>query len=573
LRSSVIKLQLQHPMSVPVLLVAVIVALYYPSLLSGFHCVDDPGIVALYAASPPLSQILLPGSGYYYRPLLEMSYWLDNRFWGMLPSVMHLENILLHCANSLLLFALARRVHPGAPGRFPAIPLFAALLFALHPVNVEAVSWIAGRSDPLLALMVLSACHFWLRWLEAPRWQDLAAALSLFGAALLTKETSLAAGAVALLLAAVWPGKATQRARIAALSVMTAAALLMVICALFFRPGASGLSRFTSASDLHLGQGIWEALTAYGFYASKLLVPVPLNFAITEVDPLHALAAVVFLPVLVWLLLRRSIMGVMFASAALLALPAVLVAVKQIAWTPFAERYMYLPSAFCALGLAALIGSDRNRRFRGALVLILTLVLAGFACISLQRTLLWKDTYAFMQDSVAKSPGFGSLYNDLGVLLMQRGEHDRASDAFAAADRLNKRSSMHLLIKGNLLRAQLAKGDDMGVRTGFFQLFREKQEAPADFLELLYKADTARLARLTGAAAIVLARDLLETVDLLHQKRYDPFWLYRSGQLSLVTGDEARAAEFFSRSYTAAPVDAHYRKAAEIYARKFGPVK
>ena len=120
--------QLHHPLLVPVLLVAVILAVYYPSMLSGLHTVDDPGIVSLYSASPPLSQILLPGNGYYYRPLVELSYWIDNRFWGMEPVVMHLETILLHCVNSFLVFLLARRMSRRDGDQVPLVPLFAALL-------------------------------------------------------------------------------------------------------------------------------------------------------------------------------------------------------------------------------------------------------------------------------------------------------------------------------------------------------------------------------------------------------------------------------------------------------------
>jgi tetratricopeptide (TPR) repeat protein len=201
------------------------------------------------------------------------------------------------------------------------------------------------------------------------------------------------------------------------------------------------------------------------------------------------------------------------------------------------------------------------------------LVLSGFAFISMQRTMLWNDKLTFMQDAVAKSPGFGSLYNELGGILLQRGETDRAADAFATADKLNKRSSMHLLIKANLLGVQFVKGNYSGVRAMFFQVFKDKKEAPADFLELLQKADSRRMATLSGKDKILLAKDLLETLDLLNQKRYDPFWLYRSGQLSLIIGDEAKAADFFSRSYKAAPADAHYRKAAEIYLHKFGSIQ
>ena len=569
MRSWLSKAHLHHPLAVPVLLFAVIMAVYYPAMLSGVHSVDDPGIIALYTSCPPLSYILLPGNGYYYRPVLEFTYWLDNLLWGMEPSVMHLENVLLHCANSLLVFLLARKVNGGATGRFPLIPMLAALLFALHPVNVEAVSWLAGRSDPLLALFVLSACLFWLRWLEGPRWQDFAAALVLFCTALLTKETALAAGAVAFVLALVWRGTATVRERTMAIVFLAAPSLLLVIVAVLFRRGTSSLSSFTSATDLKAGQGIWDALTGFGFYARKLVVPAPLNFAITEVHPIYGLLGVALLGSLFWLLLRHRITGALLASAALMALPAVLIAANQIAWTPFAERYLYLPSAFFALGLAASIRSGSNR-LRGSVFAGVILVLAGFAGISLQRSMLWHDKLAFMQDAISKSPGFGTLYNELGGILLKDDETERAADAFATAERLNKRASMHLLIKANLMGVEFAKGNYSGVRERFYQTFKEKKEAPADFLQLLQQADGRRMTSLSGQEKILLAKDLLETLDLLNRKRYDPFWLYRSGQLSLSIGDEAKAAEFFSRSLKAAPADAHYRKATEIYLRKLG---
>ena len=144
---------LHYPLSIPVLLIAVVLAVYYPALHGGIHPVDDSGIFALYSASPPLSTILLPGNGYYYRPIIELSYYLDSLLWGMEPATMHLENILLHCANSLLVFLLARKILVKQNNETLAIPLLVALLFALHPVNVEAVTWIAGRTDPLLACL------------------------------------------------------------------------------------------------------------------------------------------------------------------------------------------------------------------------------------------------------------------------------------------------------------------------------------------------------------------------------------------------------------------------------------
>ena len=560
--SSTASSPLHHPLSAPVLLLAVILTVYYPALLSGILPIDDPGIIAKFSVSPPLSSILLPGNSYYYRPLIEFSYYLDNLMWDMAQSAMHLENILLHCANSLLVYLLARRISCDDKSRL--IPLLAALLFALHPVNVEAVAWIAGRTDPLLSMFVLSATNLWLRWLEKPKWQDLIAVLLLFVAAVLTKETALAFCAVALLLALTWPGEASSLQRFKGVGIIIAPGLLLLMLALFFRNDTSGFERFISGGDLHLAQGTWKALTASGFYVKKLFLPFPLNFAINSVHPVYGLFGLLLLPVL-WLLIRRDrLSGVLFISAAIFFLPAVLVAMKQIAWTPFAERYLYLSTAYFSLGLVRL-HAVWHLKWRDALLTFSTILLCGSAVACFYRVLIWKDPLSLIQDAVKKSPEFGSVYHSLGGLLIQKGQTDLAAEAFATADRLNQRDSIRYPIKASIMGTMLARGNYNEARTYFFQLFKNKQDAPVDFLELLYLGDAKRLESIANVEKVLLAHDLLETLGLLNLKKPDPFWLYRSGQIALVAGNNNEAADFFRRAYSAAPMDAHYKAAAKTY--------
>lgn len=562
---------LRQTLPVQLLLVATVLAVYYPALLAGLHTLDDPGIVQLYSSSPPLSQVLLPGHGYYYRPLLELSFWLDNLCWGMEPGVMHLENVLLHCLNTLLVFGIARKVGRDGEGDV-RVASAAALLFALHPVNVEAVAWIAGRPDLLLALFVLSACRFWLDWLSGTRPRDLAASLFFLLAALFTKETAIAAGAVFLVFALVWPGSATVRQRGLALCLIAAPPLVLVLFALLFRSGTSALSRFASLSGLDAATAAGDALSAVGFYARKLVLPVPLNFAIASVDPHYALLGAALIAGLLLLFRSFRLSAACFASAFLMVLPAVLVAVRQVAWTRFAERYLYLPCAFAALGVACLVAgrkpAQRKLLFAAAVPLLLAL-----AAVDLQRTLLWGDKFAFFQDAVEKSPDFGSVHYELGAQLLKRGELPQAAEAFAMADRLNQRDSMRQLIKANLLAVAFAEEDYLKVRTLFFKTYSDKGAADADSLELLHRADSRRLPTVSGSDRVDLTRDILETLDLLDKKRYDPFWFYRSGQLMLSIGEKEKAAEFFSRAHRLAPADAHYRKPAELYLRNLGSVR
>ncbi len=562
-----------HPLAVPVLLVAVVLAVYYPALFNDFHSIDDPGIIKLYSSSPSLSQLLVPGSSYYYRPLIALSFWLDNRLWGMEPSVMHLENILLHCANSLLVYFLALRIVADTSGKLQSsLPVLAALIFALHPVNVEAVAWIAGRTDPLLSLFVLSSLWFWLHWFEQPCWQDMAKAMLFYGAALMTKETALAFVAVVCMLSIMWPGTVNVRQRMMAFLVMVVPVLLLIIVVMVFSGGNSALTRFGSGDMVQPVQMGVDGFTALGFYIRKLFVPIPFNFAITVVHPLHSLIAVAFVPILWWVFLRLRIAAVFFLAAVFLILPALLIALRQVSWTPFAERYMYLPSAFYSIGLSVVIGQISIRYRKLSMVLVL-MVLSGFAVINLQRVMLWGDKLAFFSDAVVKSPTFGSVYFSLGGELMKKGDYSGAAQAFATSDRLNNRDSMRYPIKEGIMAAMIARGQYAEARTFFFQLFKKKEAAPAEFLEMLLSAEKKSMDSFAGTAKELSVEEILVTLDLLHQKKPDSFWLYQSGQMCLIIGNDVRALDFFRRAYAAAPTDAHYRGAAMTYIKRLDRTK
>ncbi|WP_143424251.1 ArnT family glycosyltransferase [Geoanaerobacter pelophilus] len=552
-----------HPLLVPVLLLVSVLLVYYPALLSGLHSIDDPGIISRYAASPPLSQILLPGGSYYYRPLVELSFWLDQRLWGLEPVVMHLENVLLHLANALLVYRIASRCLTKTGSDVLWLPLCPALLFALHPLNVEAVAWIAGRTDPILALFALSGCLFLLRWLEDARWRDALLAVFFFTLAALTKETAVALLPVSMLLVLMWPagpGSPSRSARVRIVVGTLLAAVLFALSLLAFKQELMALRRFLTADAFTPLQAAIQLATALGFYVWKAFFPFPLNFAITEVSPWHALVALAGGVALALALKRRHFPALFFACAALLIAPALLLAVKNISWTPYAERYLYLPTAFISLGVGSMLPSPCQKgRLWIVPPLVVLLLFLGVA--SRQRAALWQDKIGFFQDAIVKSPRFGSLYNEIGVLLLQDNSVDAAARAFTSAERLNRRPAMDSLIRFNIMSTILAKGDYIGARNYFTVLFPAKEKAPVAFLELLQKADGLRLASLSAAERAGLSRDMMESFALLYRQTKDPFWLYREGQLARELKLYPQALELFRKAYQEAPADASYRLA------------
>ncbi|WP_026840448.1 ArnT family glycosyltransferase [Citrifermentans bremense] len=557
------KKPLQQSLLSFLLLAAVVIAIYYPALTGGIHTIDDPGIVSLYSSSPSLSKVLAPGTGYYYRPLLELSYWIDQRLWGMAPSAMHLENVLLHLANAALVFALARLLCSRQPEAHPLLPLGAAFLFALHPVNVEAVGWIAGRTDPMLALFCLSACFFWVKWLDSPKVTSLLMAGALFVCAALTKEVALAFIPVALILAyGLLPRQALVSRRTVALLLLAALVSggLLFLLVMQHSGSFSAIARLLSPNDARLGTNLQAILAAFGFYCRKMLFPLPLNFAITDIPAPYALLGIMVALGLPLSLRRGKPASCFFAAAALMVIPALVLVLRNISWTPVAERYLYLPTAFFSLGVCSFL-SGRERKVQVAALLVLALLVSGSALVCQQRNALWQDKEQFYRDALVKSPYFAPLYNELGALLLRDNRVDAAAQAFASADRLNHRPSAKYVIKGNIMATILAKGDYPGVRSYFFSLFPDKAGAPPVFLEMLQTADRKRLASLSGEDKTNLTRDIIATLVLLHEKTLDPFWLYECGKFALALNALGEAKSFFLKAYQFAPHDALYRPA------------
>ncbi len=95
----------------------------------------------------------------FYRPLQSLSFELDYYLWGLNPFGFHLTNLLLHIACALLVYFLFALIFP----HLLSIPLITALLFLVHPIQTEAVTYISGRADPLVSLFILLSIFFYVK--------------------------------------------------------------------------------------------------------------------------------------------------------------------------------------------------------------------------------------------------------------------------------------------------------------------------------------------------------------------------------------------------------------------------
>ena len=175
------------------LLVAVLATVtYLPALQSGWIWDDDSYILDNPAVQLPegIVHAWVPGATPQYYPLVFVSFWVQHAVHGLEPFGYHLVNLLLHLASSVLLWRLLVALRlPGA--------LFAAALFAVHPVQVETVAWVTERKNVLSMAFSLASLLAWVRFLQDTRpfsaragWWG--ASFVLFALAMLSKTTAVA---------------------------------------------------------------------------------------------------------------------------------------------------------------------------------------------------------------------------------------------------------------------------------------------------------------------------------------------------------------------------------------------
>lgn len=557
------------------LAVSLVLAVYFQSIGNPFSRFDDPFIVEVYGPNSSLSflDIITPGSGFYYRPLVNLSYWLDFQLWGLDPTFMHLENIAVHLVNVLLVFLLTSRL--PASSKTTSLPYLSALLFGLHPINSESVNWIAGRTDAFAAMFILCAFYCLIRAVQeqSTRFAMLAFVVAFVG--VLAKETAIMFIPVALLVTTQWPVMPLDesrykswRNRFILIPFMILTILLSALCLLVYlkRRGDNAISIFfEGGTDV-----IFRMIEAFGFYVKKMFLPLPLNMAIVEVAPLYLFVGIAVICTLVLSFRRSGIPGIFLASAVLFVLPALLVATTAFAWTPYGERYLYIPSAFAVIGCLELFHRllERWNAARWFVPVSSVIIVISFIA-TLQRGKLWGDNFAMLEDIVTKTPNFGVVRNEYGILLKMAKRYDEAWKQFKIAEKQKNKSYVDRMIRLNLIGMKLlGKNQDEAYHILLTEI-GSKADGDVELLKLININDEYML----GSAVTLenrkkIVADIIETNESLYLKTRDPHYLYRSGQLALSVGNNGDAVVFFRKTWKNARPEAYYREPARRLAEK-----
>jgi len=413
-------------------------AIYIPSFNNGFiwddNIIIDHQIHTLRDARtfffPVRTQESTPA---YYRPAVGLSLVLDYSFHYKNPRGYHLTNILINLFNVLLVFLLSLNLFELMELRHRHFLSFmSALLFAVHPLHVESVSWIAGRTDLIVTLFSLLAFLSYVLFRKEKNLPVLFASFIFYFFALLSKENAIGLLLLFPLFDILVLRKKTQK------TLLPFVFFLLITASYFYLRYRAGclVAPPGAGEEPTLFSKAITLVYAFGFYLRKLVYPLPLSMFIDEVPhKLYiGLLPLLYLFILAISLIKRKRAAFLLLWILLTLGPSLLIALSRLASTPLAERYLYLPSVgFALLVPYALYRVGRPVKKEVLLLYFLVPYFLWFAIETLDRQRIWKDDLSLWADAVEKAPRSALPHNEYGTALREHGFIEEAEREFLTA--------------------------------------------------------------------------------------------------------------------------------------------
>jgi hypothetical protein len=384
-----------------------------------------------------------------WMPLTWLSYAVDFHFWGFNPLGYHLTNIVLHAVNTGLVVLVADRVLQSKEARsegllYPALLLFAALLWGIHPLRAESVVWVTERKDVLNGLFALSSILAYLHYAERIESGALARrfyliSLALFACSLMAKPVTVVLP-VMLLVLDWYPLGRAQRNHIASLLVEKLPFFLFsVALSVLTLVTAVDKDMLVKVERLSIGERFLVAGNALFEYVRLLVVPVgilPLHSLPYPIPDMYLATSVISLLVVCCCVYCARRMTAVPAVYLLFLLPLLpVLGFLQNGQQAFAVRYTYLPHSAVSIAVAAILlkscrasGGNRVRYVVGTLVVIL-LILAG---MTQQQIGIWNNSGALWTRVIEHQP-VSLAYKSRGAYYLLSGRYADAVPDFTAA--------------------------------------------------------------------------------------------------------------------------------------------
>ena len=409
-----------------------------------------------------------------WHPLTTISHMLDCQLYGLKAGGHHFTNVLLHTVAVLLLFAVLREM-TGALWR----SAFVAAVFAIHPLHVESVAWVAERKDVLSALFFMLTLGAYLRYARAPSIAGYLTMAALFALGLMSKPM-LVTLPFALLLLDYWPLK-----RFAPATPIKSKAkwldwwerqsrklsgLILEKIPLIALSAISGTVTFLAqrqalgwTEDLPVSLRFTNAVVTYVTYIWQMLWPVKLAVFYPHPEnrlPLWeiilALAVLIAITV-IGIVLRRKRPYFIIGWLWYLGMLVPVIGVIQVGWQARADRYTYLPQIGLYVLAAWAVGdlSASWRRQRQIAAVGAAILLGALTWRAWNQASFWRNSETLWTHTLAVTSENDVAENNLGIIFLGRGQVDEAISRFqTAVDLRPENAPAH----DNLAKAFLQKG-------------------------------------------------------------------------------------------------------------------
>ncbi len=435
--------QRQQAILVCVCLAVLIAAVYWPLRQAGFVNFDDdayvtanPHVLGGLTVANMVWAFTAVRAGYWH-PLTWLSHALDCECFGMNAGGHHAVNVLLHMANTLLLFLVLRRM-TGATWRSACV----AALFGVHPLHVESVAWVAERKDVLSGLFWMLAMWGYVRYVERPTWQRYAVVVAWYAMGLMAKPMVVTLPCVLLLLD-YWPLGRTRWApsvvghnaplRLGQLvwEKLPLFALAAVSCGVTIWAQHRG-GAISSLERLPVGLRIANAAVSYVRYMEKVVWPSGLAvfYPHRAWPPGAVIAAGAILVAVSGLVIRKALREPHLAVGWFwfIGVSVPVIGLVQVGSQSMADRFTYLPLIGLFIMLCWSVPSRvmERRDLKAIAWVAAAAVVAVCAALSRVQVGYWRDSETLFRHALDVTRGNWVAHNKLGNALAQSGKIEEA---------------------------------------------------------------------------------------------------------------------------------------------------
>ena len=374
-----------------------------------------------------------------YMPLAIFSYAIDYSLWGLNPIAFHTVNILLHVLNSILLFVFVKKLTGKEIAAF-----IAALIFTVHPMNVETVSWVSERSTLLYTMFYILSLFFYIKHInESKTKKYIYFSLIFFLLSVFSKPFAVTLPLVFIIFDYYYGIKIN----IKNLLKKTPFFLISLAFGLIAIYATISTENLRDISSFNFLDRILMSTYSIAYYLINFFAPIKLNVLhpypvkVNGLLPWEYYASVLFLAIIVSLIFKNRNFKKELIFGALFFLATASVFLTS---TPsggdflVVEHFIYLPY----IGFAIVSGIFFSKIFDGSINLLfvkkaapyfLCFVFFAFSLIAYNRNYVWKDSKSIFTDMIKKTPEHPFGHEGLGASKMDNKDYEGAIEEYSKA--------------------------------------------------------------------------------------------------------------------------------------------